>query len=158
MQKVIDIIKKNKIRVLSAFIWGIVMIASLAIFYILKSKNDYFISGTTKLIIVGSVAVSTLLVLFRPKFPVWLSYILEIATILGISVFIFSFLEPLVNDMETFNANAKGINILIIAAILIFAYGVFQNAGYAVAIGGFAVYAVYLIDYYTIAFRGTPVG
>lgn len=156
MQKVIDIIKKNKIRVLSAFIWGIVMIASLAIFYFLKSKNDYYISGTTKRIIVGSVAVSTLLVLFRPKLPVWLSYILEISTILGVSAFIFSYLEPLVNDMETFNDNAKGINILIIAAILIFAYGVFQNAGYAVAIGGFAAYAIYLIDYYTIAFRGTP--
>ena len=156
MQKVIELIKKNKTRVLTALIWGIVMVAALAVFYILKSKNDYYISGTTKLIIVAFALISTLLVLFRPKLPVWLSYILELADILGASVFIFSYLEPLVNDMEIFKSEAKGINILIIVSILIFAYGIFQNAGYAVAIGGFVAYAIYLIDYYTIAFRGTP--
>ena len=132
------------------------MVASLAVFYILKSQNDYFISGKTKLIVLSCIALSTLLVLFRPKFPAWLSYVLEILTIGGASVFLFNYMEPIVNSMESFKEDARIINILIVLAVLILAYGLFQNAGYAVAIGGFVVYAIYLTDYFTVAFRGTP--
>ncbi|MCR5722072.1 MAG: LTA synthase family protein [Lachnospiraceae bacterium] len=156
MQRIILLIRQNKTRVILSMIWAIVMIFALGFFYYLKASHDYFISSQTKLIIVACILASTLLVLFRIKFPNWLSYILEICTILGSSIFLFTYLEPLVNSMEDFRADARNINILIIFAVIVFSFGLTRNAGFGIGIGGFIVYAIYLIDYFTVAFRGTP--
>lgn len=156
MQRIILLIRQNKTRVILSMIWAIVMIFALGFFYYLKASHDYFISSQTKLIIVACILASTLLVLFRIKFPNWLSYILEICTILGSSIFLFTYLEPLVNSMEDFRADARNINILIIFSVIVFFFGLTRNAGFGIGIGGFIVYAIYLIDYFTVAFRGTP--
>lgn len=156
MQRIILLIRQNKTRVILSMIWAIVMIFALGFFYYLKASHDYFISSQTKLIIVACILASTLLVLFRIKFPNWLSYILEICTILGSSIFLFTYLEPLVNSMEDFRTDARNINILIIFAVIVFFFGLTRNAGVGIGIGGFIVYAIYLIDYFTVSFRGTP--
>ena len=156
MQRIILFIRQNKTRVILSIIWATVMIFALGFFYYLKASHDYFISSHTKLAIVACITVSTLLVLFRIKLPNWLSYILEICTLFGTSIFLFTYLEPLVNSMEDFRADARNINILIIFAVIVFFFGLTRNAGFGVGIGGFVIYAIYLIDYFTVAFRGTP--
>ncbi len=151
-----NLIRNNKGRVISAVVWAVAMLVFLVIFYVFKAHNDYYISLKTKLIVMGCVAVSTLLILFKPKMKLWLSYLLEVAAIVGVSVFLFTYLEPLVNDMSLFIPDARNLNILIIFAVIVFFYGLFQNAGAGIAVGGFVTYAFYLIEYYTVKFRGTP--
>lgn len=151
-----ELLKKYKKQIICTLVWSIILVAALIIFYVFKSKNDYFISFKTKLTILTCMTVSALLVLFRPKLPIWLSYFLEICTIIGASVFLFTYLEPIVNDMEMFLDNARIINIVIIFSLIMIFFGITAHAGIAIFIGGFITYAVYVANYYTVAFRGTP--
>lgn len=152
----IEYIKKNKSRLIIASIWLIVMVAAFAIFYIFKAQNEFFVSSKTKLIVVICTLASTVLFLFRPKIPSWLSAILSIAFMIGSSVFLFNYYEPLVNSMTDFIPDARIINIIIILSVILFFFGLSGNAGVGIGIGGFIVYAIYLADFFTISFRGTP--
>lgn len=151
-----ELIKKHKGRLISAAAWAVSLLIFLIIFYIFKDHNEYYISLKTKAIVVGCGLISTLLILFKPQIKLWISYILEAILIIGASVFLFRYLEPLVNDMSIFIPEARNLNILIVFAVIAFFYGVFQNAGAGVGVGGFVVYAFYLIEYFTVRFRGTP--
>lgn len=151
-----EFLKKHKNRLIIALVWSTLLVSALLIFYIFKSKNDYYISLNTKLIVVACGIVSMLFVLFRPDFPKWLSYILEICTIAGASIFLFAYLEPMVNDMDSFIKRAGSINVAIIFAVIAVLFGITAHSGLAVGLGGFIVYAIYIADYYTLSFRGTP--
>ena len=154
----IDYFRNNRGRVIFFFVWGFSMVLALAFFYFLKSRNEYYISLNSKFIIVGCIAGSSLLILMPSLFKKckWIAQILELLAIFGVSYFLFAYLEPLVNDMEVLNSHAKNINILIIFSIIVFFYGIFQNVGYGIAIGGLVIYFLFIIDYYTFGLRGTP--
>lgn len=148
----------NKENIIRAAITFVVLIVILVVFYILKSKSEFYISTTDKLCIVGMIVLTTLLMLFRFKLPKAVSVIGELAALFGVPAFLFFRLEPVVNDLEIYKKEASIFNYIIILAVILVVYGVFaQNAGIAIGVGGCAVYIFYLIDYFVINLRGTPV-
>lgn len=147
----------EKKRVIQAVICAVILGLALMFFYYCKGKNEFYMSMVDKLIIAGCSAVSVLLVLFKRKLNNAVACIGEAACILTVPVLLYKKLEPLVNDMERLVKGSGFYNWLIIMAIFLALYGLFQNAGIVILAGGGAVYVFYIIDYFTLSFRGSPV-
>ncbi|MCR5310548.1 MAG: sulfatase-like hydrolase/transferase, partial [Lachnospiraceae bacterium] len=156
MKLIVEYLKNNKKRLILALIWAVMLVAIFAFFYIMKAKNEFYVSFTDKLTVAGCTALSTLLLIFRPKLPRWLSCIFEVLCVVLVPVYLFHALEPVINPMESYVSDATFFNILILEALFAVIYALTANAGIAVGLGGFITYALYLTDYFTIAFRGTP--
>ncbi|MCR4728463.1 MAG: LTA synthase family protein [Lachnospiraceae bacterium] len=156
MNTIKNYLKEHKAQAIKAAVWGVIMVAVFAFFYIMKAQNEFYVSLKTKLIIVGTTLASVLLIFFRIRLPKWLSNGLEIALIVGVPFYFFHAMEPVLQPMESFKSEAYFFNVLIVFAIFAIIYGLSQNAGIAVGVASFILYAFYLIDYFTIAFRGTP--
>lgn len=156
MEKIKTYYKEHKDRLIKAIILAVVLIAAFITVYIFKHISDFYISIFDKLIVVVCfpLAVAAMAVRIKIKKPVM--WVLEALIVIGFPIFMFEEFERLVNDMTSFNPNARVINIVLILALVVIAYGISQNAGIAVGIGGIVTFVLYLIDYFTIAFRGSP--
>ncbi|MCR4728462.1 MAG: sulfatase-like hydrolase/transferase [Lachnospiraceae bacterium] len=156
MNTIKDYLKKHKAQAIKAAIWGVIMVAVFAFFYIMKAQNEFYVSLKTKVIVVGTVLVSVLLVFFRIRIPKWLSNILEVTLIIGVPFYSFYALEGILQTMEMFKPEAGIYNVLIIFGIYAIVFAIFQHAGISVGVASAIVYVLYLVDYFTVAFRGTP--
>ncbi len=156
MNTIKNYLKEHKAQAIKAAIWVVIMVAVFAFFYIMKAQNEFYVSLKTKLIISGCVLLSTLLIFIRIKLPKTVTRIAEIILVFVVPICLFNSMEPIINDMSTFEPKARFYNILILFAIFVILFGLSQSAGIAVGLGSFITYAFYLIDYFTIAFRGTP--
>lgn len=148
--------KEHKDRLIKAIILAVVLIVAFITVYIFKHISDFYISIFDKLIVVVCfpLAVAAMAVRIKIKKPVM--WVMEALIMIGFPIFMFEEFERLVNDMSSFNPDARAINIVLILALTLIAYGISQNAGIAVGISGFVTFVLYLIDYFTIAFRGSP--
>ena len=52
MNTIKDYLKKHKAQAIKAAIWGVVMVAVFAFFYIMKAQNEVYVSLKTKVIVV----------------------------------------------------------------------------------------------------------
>ena len=142
---------------ISALIYLFMMFAALVFVYILKGRNEFYMSALDKAIVAGCSLFGTLFVLFKRKLPIAVSVVGEILIILLTPLLLFKKLEPLVNDVSNLADNAWLFNWLILLALFAIIYALTLNAGVTALIAGGLVYIFYLIDYFTIKFRGTPV-
>ncbi len=147
----------EKNRIIAAVIYLGMMVIALIFFYYMKSKNEFYMSSLDKAIVVGCSLLGSLFVLLKRKLPTAVSVIGEILVIFFIPLLLFKKLEPLVNDVSNLADNALLFNWLILLAIFAVIDALSLNAGVTVLIGGGLVYVFYLVDYFTVKFRGTPV-
>ncbi len=156
MEKIKIYYKEHKDRLIKAIILAVILVAAFITVYIFKHQSDFYISKYDKIIVVVCFALSVGLMAVRVKIKKPIMWILETIIVIGFPIFLFEEFERLVNDMSSFNPSARMINVVLILALAVISYGLSQNAGIAVGISGFIVFVLYLIDYFTIAFRGSP--
>lgn len=149
--------KIEKKRIVEAFAFLILLFLFLCFFYFLKSKNEYFISLKDK-IVIGLCTISVFFLnLFKRKMNMVISMVGEIACLIIVPILCFFKLEPLVNEMNSIKTIASIFNLVIIFAFFVAIFGITNNVGLTILFGGGLVLAFYVVDYFTIKFRGTPV-
>lgn len=147
----------EKKRIIEALICLTLLGCALLFFYYCKGKNEFYMSMQDKLIVVICTLISVFLILINRRINVLVSYIGEILCVLLAPLALYKKMEPMVNNMETIKPDAGLFNWLIILSIFLIGFGIFQNAGISVLVSGGLVYAFYVIDYFTVSFRGSPV-
>lgn len=150
-------IKLNIHRIIMALVVGIALLGLLAFAYYLKGKNDFYISTLTKVIVLGCMIGTVVFVAVQIVIPKFLRLIGSLAGIVAISFWLFDSLEHFVNDFSLFIPEARIYNVIIIACFILIFLGIFRNAGIAILLGGGITTMFYLVDYYVIQFRKTPV-
>ena len=140
-----------------ALIYLFMMFAAFVFVYMLKGRNEFYMSALDKVIIVGCSLSGALFVLFKRKLLTAVSVVGEILIILLTPLLLFKKLEPMVNDVGNLADNAWLFNWLILLALFVVIYALTLNAGATVLIVGGFIYIFYLVDYFTVRFRGTPV-
>ena len=131
---------------ISALLYLFMMFAALVFVYILKGRNEFYMSAHDKVIIAGCSLLGALFILFKRKLPIAVSVVGEILIIFLTPLLLFKKLEPLVNDVSNLTDNALLFNWLILLALFAAVYALSLNAGVTVLIAGGLIYIFYLIQ------------
>ena len=156
MNKMKEYYKNHKDRIIKAFMFAFFLFFVLFICIFLRSINNYYLSFQSKLTIVMCFTASVILMSIRVKINKIIRWIFELIILFGFPILIFEEFERFANDMTKFNPDARNINIILIFSLIVLIYGFCQNIGITVGIGGLFFFLLYLINYFTIMFRGTP--
>lgn len=146
----------KKSMIFSAVI-AVIAGGALAFAYYLKGQNEFYMSGTDKITVVCLAGAAILLALVRITLPQWLEWLCTVLMMGVCPYLVFHKFERIVNDFSTFKEEAAQWNILILFLIFLLVYGIVQIPGVAISFAMVLCYLVYVVDYFVIAFRGTPV-
>lgn len=155
-----DVLNKCKfikdIHIIRAIVVSVLLLATFIVIYWHKGNNEFYVSLQDKLFIVSCMLITGLLYLFELKIKLPIKIIGNLIIFISFPFFFYKKLEMLSNDFSSFLDNAILLNELIILSFLLLLLAVSRNIYFSVTCGSFLLLLFYVINYFVLYFRGSP--